>query len=220
MRKLFVVLVVAALFIVAALVSRAASAQGPTVGTTNATAQPGAQGIAQLYAQDFSAPGLGAWTIDIAYDPDVITVTGCAPVEGSGACNPRYSEGIVRSAGADAFGLEGDSVLVEIQFTCADDEGGTTLEVRPRDVSDATVGGPLLLDVEVSDGSVACEEGGGGEPTSGVQGTSTPVPAAPDAGTGPGTPEAPWQVLATLAMLVSVGVMVVAGLRVFARRAE
>lgn len=229
MRKLFVVLVVGALLVVAMLVSRAASAQGPVVGATDETVDPGGTGTAHLYAHDFSAPGLGAWTVDIAYDPDVITITGCGPVEGTAVCNPEYAGDTIRSAGADAFGLEGDSVLAEIRFRCSEGGGTSPLDVQPIDVSDATVGGPVLLDVEVSDGSVTCEEGGGGggtpttiggtsTPSGGVQGASTPVPAAPDAGTGSGTPEAPWQVLATLMALFSVGVMVVAGLRVFAQR--
>lgn len=217
MRKLFVVLVVGAVLVVAALVSRPASAQGPTVGTTDATAQTGAQGTAQLYAHDFSAPGLGAWTINIAYDTDVITVTGCTPVEGSGACNPRYSEGVVRSAGADAFGLEGDSILVEIQFTCADDEGGTTLEVRPRDVSDATVGGPQLLAVDVSNGMVSCQ-------AAGVVASPTPrpMPLVPDAGGGPGPGAPDWARVAAalLGVLVAGLVAFGAGARAFPRRAD
>ncbi len=225
MRRLLVVVISGALLVSAAMLfNRAASAQGPLVGATNANVDPGGNGSAELYSQDFSAPGLGAWTINVVYDPDVITITGCGPVDGSAVCNPEYRDDTIRSAGADAFGLEGDATLADIHFTCSEAGGTSPLDVQPQDVSDATVGGPVLLDVEVSDGMVSCD--GSAEPTravtpvNGVGGTSTPVPAAPDAGTGPGTPEAPWQVFATLALLASLGLVFVAGVRVFSQRAS
>jgi len=228
MRRLLVVVLCGAMLVAAAmLMGRGASAQGPLVGATDANADPGGTGTAELYSHDFSDPGLGAWTIDIVYDPSVITITDCNPVEGSGVCNPAYEDDKIRVAGAVAFGLDGDSTLTRIEFECSGEGGTSPLDVQPHDVSDATIGGPVLLDVEVSDGVVSCDgsddgtpttTNGGATPTSGTQGTATPAPAVPDAGTGSGTPEAPWQVLAMLMLVASLGLISVAGLRVFSQR--
>jgi hypothetical protein len=218
MRKIFVLFVVGALFLVAALFLRgAASAAGPSVGATDATVAPGEQGSSQLFTHGMAAPGLGAWTIDVRYDPDVITVTGCTPVSQTSVCNPNYAAGVVRSAGANAQGLDGDPILAEIQFRCADAEGGTTLAVRPHDVSDATIGGPQLMTVGLSNGVVRCEES-----TVAAPATPTPVPGVPHAGFGsdPGAPNWARVAAALLGVLVAGLVLFSAGARAFPRRVD
>jgi hypothetical protein len=222
MRKVFVVLVVGALLVAAALITRAASAGAPPlVGASEATAETGEHGTVELYAQEFADPGLGAWTIDLRYDPDVISIASCTPVAQTSVCNAEYADGIVRSAGANAQGIIGDTVIAEIVFECADDEGSTELEVLPRDVADATIGGPQLLTVDLSDGMVTCEAGeeepppAGGTPTA----TRTPAPLMPDAGNGgPGMPSGVPIALALLGVLASGVVIFGAAERLFPRR--
>src|SRR3990172_674875 len=101
---------------------RTASAVAPVAGVSDATAQAGGGGSVEIFARDFDPPGLGAWTIDIEYDPDVITASGCVALAHVSVCNQHYSSDTVRTAGANARGLDGDTVLARIDFTCADQE--------------------------------------------------------------------------------------------------
>lgn len=189
---------------------RTAAAQGPAVGASDATAQAGGGGSVEIFARDFDPPGLGAWTIDVSYDPSVITASGCVALAHVSVCNQHYSSDTVRSAGANARGIAGDTALARIDFTCLR-AGTTTLRVLPRDVSDATIGGPVLLDVATVDGTVLCEAGA----TPAVQ-----PPSVPDAGSGGGGQDSLWRVVSLLALLASAAVVFAAGVRVFARRGD
>ena len=196
---------------------RTASAVGPAVGVSDATAQAGGGGSVEIFARDFDPPGLGAWTIDVSYDPTMITASGCVALAHTGVCNQHYSSDTVRSAGANATGIAGDTVLARIDFTCLR-AGTTTLRMLARDVSDATIGGPVLLDVATVDGTVRCEVG-----ATPAAGGTTPVvqpPSVPEAGTGGGEQDGLWRVVSMLALLASAAVVFGAGVRVFARRED
>ena len=214
MRRVFVLFVIGALLLGATLFLRGtASAAEPQVGTTDETAVLGANGTAQLFTHNMAAPGLGAWTIDVAYDPHVITITGCLPISQTSVCNISYASGKIRSAGANAQGLAGSPILTEIQFRCAGTAGSTKLEVMPHDISDATIGGPQLLSVSISNGTVNCVPG-----STPSAPTATPMPGVPHAGGGPGVPDGSKLAAALIAMLVAGLATFGAAARAFPRR--
>ena len=148
------------------------SAQGPTLSVGDAEAAPGADATVDVVAN--VPDGLGAWTVDITYDPDVVTASDCEGESGS-VCNPDFEDSgdTVRVTGASATGLDEESVLATITFTCADAEGDSDLTVAISVFADATIGDPQDIsgDTEVSNGSVSCAE-------------PTVEPAAPTATTG------------------------------------
>jgi hypothetical protein len=53
---------------------------------------------------------LGAWTLDLSYDPRVVRVDACTASGGS-VCNAAYGAGTVRLTGASAQGLTGRTLL-------------------------------------------------------------------------------------------------------------
>lgn len=126
----------------------------PTLAVGSASLEVGESGSVDLEVLGFPAPGLGAWTMDIAYDPAVITVGTCEPFSGS-VCNPAYDDTTVRIAGATAFGHEGDTPLATIEFTC-DAAGSSPLVLTIDTFADATVGDPRPLGALVEDGEITC----------------------------------------------------------------
>src|SRR3989304_9404670 len=93
--------------------SSQASAQDPTISIGRATLAVGSGVTLDLNALDIGAPGLGAWMINIAYNSSIVTATDCDTIAG-GVCNPDFAEGVVRTAGATAGGLEGNHTLARI----------------------------------------------------------------------------------------------------------
>ena len=99
-------------------------------------------------------PGLGAWSIDISYDPAVVSAVDCIAEQG-GVCNPAFGANTVRVAGASAGGLEGDIKLAEITFLCVT-EGPSPLTISIELLADATVGGPQPMAASIQNGSISC----------------------------------------------------------------
>jgi hypothetical protein len=192
-----------------------ASAAGPTIKVDGTTAELNGGGSVNLFALGFGSPGLGAWTIDVTYDPAAITAQGCAEMVQVSFCNAHYSGDTVRSAGANATGIVGDSTLARIDFACKR-AGTSMMHVVARDVSDATIGGPQLLSPVTVDGAVICP----GAATSPSTPTPVVAPSVPHAGTGGVGQDATLRVLLTLGMLLSAGVLYGAGVRAFARRED
>jgi len=157
--KLGLLATAAVLALVGGLMVAQVSAQGPTLSIGDGEAAPGGDAVVELVAN--VPDGLGAWTVDITYDPDVVTAVDCEPDNGS-VCNPDYLDtgDTVRVTGASASGLDEESVLAAITFECADAEDTTALEIQlPLSVfADATIGAPQDIsgDTTVSDGSVTC----------------------------------------------------------------
>lgn len=139
------------------LASQAFAATG-TVQIGSGSANVGQEGTVELSALDITTPGLGAWTVDITYDPSVVTATACSTSAGTSVCNDAFADDTVRIAGAVAEGLEGDSVLGTITFECRTPTG-SPLEVGLVTFSDGTLGtagGPQPIDAETVDGTFAC----------------------------------------------------------------
>jgi hypothetical protein len=105
-----------------------------------------------------TAPGLGAWSLDISYDPAVVTPVGCTPQNGS-VCNPNFAAGTVRVSGASGAGLDGDTSLALINFQCADAEGSTALTINVVELADGTPGDPQPIDETIVNGTITCQAG-------------------------------------------------------------
>lgn len=130
------------------------SAQDEEISIGSATAAPGNQASVNLLARNMSAPGLGAWTVDVEYDPTVVTAVSCGPEHG-GVCNTAFDTDTVRVTGASAAGVEGDNTLVSITFRC-DTEGSTLLALTVQLLVDATPGDPQSIDADIVNGSITC----------------------------------------------------------------
>jgi len=125
-----------------------------TVQAAAATGTVGGDVEAVVLASAVAAPGLGAWTIEVAYDPAIVSATACEGTEIS-ACNAHLDDRTVRLAGAAAVGLQGDVTLMTLTFTC-DAPGTSPLTVDVVLIADATIGNPLPIDATAQDGSVTC----------------------------------------------------------------
>lgn len=152
-----------------------------TVGISSGEAAPGGSATVEVSSNVPGPLGLGAWTLDISFDPTVASVSDCEPEEG-GVCNPDFADDgtTVRITGASANGLEGDTLLGTITFDCADAEGETDLTIAVSVFSDATIGAPAPIDETVSNGTLTCAEP---EPTVVVAGSPTALPPTGSYGT-------------------------------------
>jgi hypothetical protein len=173
----------AVLVVVVALgaASRDAAAGGsPTVTIDSATVAVGSSGTVALQALNMADPGLGAWSINVVYDPTTLEIQGCAPDNGS-VCNPDFAADTVRITGAAAMGLIGDSVLAELTFRCSR-TGESALSIVVDTLADGTPGDPQDIDESVVDGAITCIV----PPTP----TDPPPPPPPGGGGGNGFPAA------------------------------
>jgi hypothetical protein len=144
-----------------AIIASTVSAQTVNVSVESLSASVNGQGQVRVRAHDVGAPGLGAWTVDVAYDPALVTVVSCSPGSG-GICNPNYPGNRVRVTGTSVNGLQGTVTLATITFRCKQ-IGTGQLSVAVPVLADATIGGPQDIDATVQNGTVACS--GAGEPT-------------------------------------------------------
>ena len=105
----------------------------------NVGVQPGAANGPRIFdLQVLVPPGsrLGAWIVDLSYDPAQMRATAC---DGDvSTCNPDYRSDAVRVVGASMIGLTGTPVLASIQF----DRIQTTLtnatfKITPVELTDA-----------------------------------------------------------------------------------
>ena len=153
-------IIAAALFVTTTLATFAgsAAAQGePVLDAHNASAAPGEEGTSIIGTHDIPPPGLAAWTVDVTYDPDVITAVRCLAEQGS-VCNADFGPDTVRFAGGTAVGLEGETALGGLTFVCGPNEGTSPLTLTATTFADATVGGPQPIDATVIDGAFVCED--------------------------------------------------------------
>jgi hypothetical protein len=134
------------------------SAQGPELSIGDVETAPGTEVTVDLVAN--VPDGLGAWTIDVDYDTSVLEVdaTDCDGGDANSVCNPAYADGVVRVTGASASGIDEETILSTLSFTCLDDEAESPLGLTISVFADATIGDPQDIsgDTTVSDGSVTC----------------------------------------------------------------
>ena len=151
------------------------SAQTPTVSIGSLSLGIGQEGTVSLRALDVGEPGLGAWTIDVVYEPEVVSATDC-DAEHGGICNEAYRNNTVRVNGIDVYGLTGDVALATLDFSCKA-AGETELSVVLTVLADSTLGGPQPIDAVALDGSVTCaaEPEPTARPTAGPKPSPTPT---------------------------------------------
>ncbi len=186
------VLVVAALVLglSASFSSPHVSAATGTINVGAATVAVGGQGTVSLQAQNMTAPGLGAWSMNIVYDPAVVQLVaqpqGCQPQSGS-VCNPNFAANTIRVTGATANGLIGTTTLATVTFRCIS-VGTSALTVTVDTLADATPGNPQNITATTTNGSVSCQTPPTpAQPTTAPAPTATPaVSGAVNAGFGPG----------------------------------
>ena len=111
----------------AGILASTAFAQGPGVGVSSGTAEPGGEGTVTISASEIADPGLGAWTLTLIYDLAIVSVVNCEAAEvGINQCGPDYDSDAdtvpdsLRLAGVDAEGVTGDFVLATVTFQCVD----------------------------------------------------------------------------------------------------
>ncbi len=124
-----------------------------TIQAGTASAAVGSEARVPVEALAVGPPGLGAWTIDIMYDPSVASVTSCTGTKIS-ACNTHKDDHTVRLAGA-SLGLRGDVTLMTLTFQCKA-AGTSPLKVSVVLLTDGTIGNPLPITASAQDGSITC----------------------------------------------------------------
>ncbi len=158
------------------MASPKAAAEDAAVGVGSVKTELGRQAVVEVEALHIAAPGLGAWTLDIAYDPDVVTPVGCSATLG-GICNVAFSATTVRLLGVSAQGVAGDVELGEIVFECKQ-AGESALELTTSVFADATPGAPQPIAAVIKHGGVTCSAEP--PPTATPEPTAEPPASAPD----------------------------------------
>ena len=155
-------LLAAAVILIGGLVASTVSAGAPTISVGGLTRFVGEQGAVEIKAS-------GSWTIDIVYDPAVVSVAGCTPAPNSLFCNETFGTDTVRIVGLSGSGLVGNSVLGSITFQC-DVQGDSALTINPNTLvfRDGTAGDPQNIAATLETSGILCE------PTLGIP-TATPV---------------------------------------------
>ena len=125
-----------------------------TIQMGSATAAVGSEAEGELKALAVGPPGVGAWTMEVAYDPTMVSVTKCDGTKTS-ACNTHKDDHTVRLAGASAIGLQRDVTVMTLTFQCKA-VGTSPLTVNIVLLADATVGGPLTINAPAQNGSISC----------------------------------------------------------------
>lgn len=150
------------------------AAQGPSVSIDSLNGQVGVLSKVELRANDVAAPGIGAWTIDVHYDPAKVTIVACSAAQ-NGLCNAHYNDTTVRVTGTNIYGLVGTNDLASIGLVCKG-AGSGSLELALNVFADATIGGPQTINATTLDGAVSCTSGAPPTATQGPEVTATPPP--------------------------------------------
>ncbi len=127
-----------------------------------------------LQALGVGEPGIGAWTVDVAYDSGIISAASCDGITGPGTprpatitptptgpglafCNPKFGQNndTVRSTGAVVQGANGDVPLATITFTC-ESAGSSDLTISVDTLADATIGDPTDIKHTEQNGTITC----------------------------------------------------------------
>lgn len=141
----------------------------------------GEQGSVDLEVTDIEG-AIGAWTIDITYDPDIVAAVDCAP-RGNSVCDLQHAGNMVRVTGASATGLVNDTTLATITFRCHS-VGSSALALTVQ----GGMGIPeIAVEVQTQDGRISCEEPHQPTATQEATSTATPLLLLPDTGTGAGS---------------------------------
>jgi hypothetical protein len=176
MWKLRMLAALAALLVLGVVVADGASAQGATVRVGRVTVGAGL-GKVELQAQDLGGLGLGAWEVNVTYNPAVVTVVDCDAVAPGGICNENYAPNIIRSVGATAAGMTGERVLASMTFRC-DQIATSDLTISIDVFVDAHADAPQPIATKIMNGSITCNAISGGSGDVDCDGRVTAIDAA------------------------------------------
>ncbi len=137
----------------------------PLISIASGYAGPSADRSLDLSAR-FAPPGLGAWMVDVTFDPSVVRLVTCLP-QGQ-LCNAQFRSNVARVIGASANGYVGASALATLVFRCVGPVASSPLHLTVGQIADAQVGDPQLLQAQTSDGAITC-----------TGSAVTPTPVAP-----------------------------------------
>ncbi|MFQ6019232.1 MAG: cohesin domain-containing protein, partial [Dehalococcoidia bacterium] len=98
-----------------------AAADSTTISIGSAEAKASGQATVSLKAKAMPQPGMGAFTVDIAYDSAVADAVSCEA--GSFFCNVGFAPDKVRCGGFDPNGLTGEVSLCSVTFQAAGQAG-------------------------------------------------------------------------------------------------
>jgi hypothetical protein len=127
---------------VASRVEPAANPGGVALSLHPLPPAPGAGRQSSLtLTADTDGAALGAWTVDLSYDPVTVTVLGCQATVG-GICNAAFAPGVVRVSGASAAGLDGSQVLTTLTLRAKGAPTEKLFTVTPITLTDSA-GAPV-----------------------------------------------------------------------------
>jgi len=129
--------------------------RSPTVSIEGPSMAVGAEGDAVLSIAAVGEPGIGAWTVDITYDTEIVSVIACDPTQANDVCNDAFTEDTIRVVGADAVGIGGTAEYARITFAC-NAPGESALNLAIDVIADATIGDPQILVPILEDGTITC----------------------------------------------------------------
>ena len=116
---------------------------------------PGERATLRVQARVLSG-ALGAWTIELHYEPSALQIAGCQAANGS-LCNASFANGVVRISGASAAGLSGDQMLATLTVEAS---RASSVQVRVNTLTNA--GGQAI--VATTQGATISAGGGGARP--------------------------------------------------------
>jgi plastocyanin len=132
----------------------AAAADSVYIDPASTTVAPGGDVTVSLMASADTV-AIGAWTVDIAFDPAVLDAISCV-AHPAGICNAEFNVMTVRSVGATALGLSGVVQLAQITFhgvgaggdcSALDLTADTLVDPEGNNIVMALSGGNVCLEV-------------------------------------------------------------------------
>ena len=135
----------------------AAAAASPQVSVTSAETPAGGEVTVSIEGDSGDA-AIGAFTIDLVYDPGVAVARECAT--SLGLCEPEISGNRARVAGVSLGGLRGHIEFVAVTFDVLGAPGASTvLDVQVVELADLG-SADLVPQTEVTDGEIRVSNGG------------------------------------------------------------
>ncbi len=157
-RRGFAASAASAIVLAASLFSgTVASAAGPTIRVDSVDSYVGGMAKVDVSIEDVGPPGVGAWTVDLHFDAEILTAVDCTSQQGGGICNEAYGPGTARVVGTNIHGLEGDASLAIAALSCKK-AGESALTLTISVFVDATPGDPTDIETKVANGMAICAE--------------------------------------------------------------
>lgn len=182
-----------------------------TVSVGSLDLDVGEQRSVDLRLTDLSGP-VGAWTIDITYDPGVVSIIDCIVLTNS-ICDTSRSADTLRVTGASAKGVTEETTLATITFRC--EARGVSALSPVVHVFGIPGTGEQVAKVRTQDGEISCREPTSASPPPAA--TPSPTFALPRTGMGQGanSPSSSWLAAGLAAVgLAAIGSFAVAAMAV------